>query len=26
MANEKLEKAYHKADDYIEKITELLAA
>ncbi|MBW1717720.1 MAG: hypothetical protein JRJ77_18240 [Deltaproteobacteria bacterium] len=26
MANGKLEKAYHKADDYIEKITELLAA
>jgi hypothetical protein len=24
--NSKLEKAYHKADDYIEKITELLAA
>jgi hypothetical protein len=26
MANGKLEKAYHKADDYIEKITKLLAA
>jgi hypothetical protein len=26
MANGKLEKPYHKADDYIEKITELLAA
>lgn len=26
IANGKLEKAYHKADDYIEKITELLAA
>ena len=24
--NSKLEKAYHQADDYIEKITELLAA
>jgi hypothetical protein len=26
IANGNLEKAYHKADDYIEKITELLAA
>jgi hypothetical protein len=26
MANSKLDKAYHQADDYIEKITELLAA
>jgi len=26
IANSKLEKAYHQADDYIEKITELLAA
>lgn len=26
MPNSKLEKAYHQADDYIEKITELLAA
>lgn len=26
IANSKLERAYHKADDYIEKITELLAA
>ena len=25
-ANSKLEKAYYRADDYIEKITELLAA
>lgn len=26
IANSKLERAYHQADDYIEKITELLAA
>lgn len=26
IANSKLEKAYHKADDYIKKITEILAA
>lgn len=26
ITNSKLEKAYHKADDYIDKITELLAA
>ena len=26
VTNSKLEKAYHKADDYIDKITEILAA